>query len=83
MKPKEIVIDLSQFNKSGSKELLRDLLLTPRVNIDDKKYGKQQPKRLSIVLRRNIGYDKVAQHIHKKGKIIYVDEKEIKLKAKI
>lgn len=82
IKPEKIVIDLNNFNKSGSKELLRDLILTPRVNIDEKKYGKQQPKRLRAVLRDN-GNDKVAQHICKKDKIIYVDEEEVTLKAKI
>jgi len=65
-------IDLNDFNKGPSKNLLEDLIARPSgVNYDEKHHGKQQPDTLKQVLRRSVHAD-IAKCIYREKNKIFI-----------
>ena len=72
-----IEIDYNLFNKSGSKELLKELYKNPSgVNINDERHGQKQPERIREILRKKgKDYELLADNIKRKGHTIYIEKK--------
>jgi len=71
----KIKIKLKKMNEGKSKELLRNLIISPAGVVYDKAiYGSKQPDGVIDLLNRN-GYKTAAENIHIKQNRIYLDKK--------